>query len=140
MPMEEEELKKSIVSANAKITQAKYQTIVNSEGHSLLADEPTDKGGANMGMSPFNLLLASLASCTVITLRMYIDRKMWIVDEISIDLELFKVSNGTFIDCKLDFKGQLTEEQKKRLLTIADACPIHKILVGNVTVNNSVAA
>ncbi|MBL4676750.1 MAG: OsmC family protein [Mucilaginibacter sp.] len=135
-----QELKEPIVSANAVITHAKYQTIVTSDGHSLVADEPADKGGSNTGMSPFNLLLASLASCTVITLRMYIDRKMWIVDEIAIDLELFKTADGTFIDCKLNFKGELTDEQKKRLLTIADACPIHKILVGNVIVNNAIKA
>ncbi|RFZ94270.1 OsmC family peroxiredoxin [Mucilaginibacter conchicola] len=133
-----EELKDPVVTANARITHAKYQTIVTSDGHSLVADEPLDKGGTNTGMSPFNLLLASLASCTVITLRMYIDRKMWVVDEIAIDLELFKTDTGTFIDCKLNFEGELTQEQRKRLLTIADACPVHKILVGNVTVNNAV--
>lgn len=132
-----DELKEPVVTAKAVIAQAKYQTIVTAGGHSLVADEPVDKGGSDTGMSPFDLLLASLASCTIITLRMYIDRKMWIVNEIAICLELFKTEKGTFIDSKLHFKGELTDEQKKRLLTIADACPIHKILVGNVTVNNA---
>lgn len=127
-----------IVDATATITHAKYQTTVTSGGHTLLADEPVDIGGADTGMSPYNLLLASLASCTVITLRMYIDRKMWIVDEITINLELFKNPNGVLIESKLTFKGELTDVQIKRLVTIADACPIHKILVGNVVINNSI--
>ncbi|TWR26159.1 OsmC family protein [Mucilaginibacter achroorhodeus] len=134
-----EETKELIVTANAKITHAKYQTIVTSDGHSIVADEPVELGGGNTAMSPFNLLLASLASCTAITLRMYIDRKMWIVDEISIDLEMFKTPDGTFIDSKLKFSGELTAEQIKRLITIAEACPIHKILVGNVTVNTEIS-
>ncbi|MFD0794148.1 OsmC family protein [Mucilaginibacter litoreus] len=126
-----------IVSATAQIAHAKYQTIVKSGGHTLIVDEPVDKHGADTGMSPYNLLLASLASCTIITLRMYIDRKMWIVDEIDIYLELFKKEGGVQVESKLTFKGELTDAQKKRLLTIADACPIHKILVGDVTINNT---
>lgn len=128
-----------IVDAAAVITHAKYQTTVTSGNHTIIADEPEDIGGADTGMSPYNLLLASLASCTVITLRMYIDRKMWVVDEITINLELFKNPNGVQIESILAFKGILTHEQTKRLLTIADACPIHKILTGNVIVNNSIA-
>lgn len=128
-----------IVDAAAIITHAKYQNMVTSGNHTIIADEPVDVGGADTGMSPYNLLLASLASCTVITLRMYIDRKMWVVDEINIKLELFKNSGGVVIESKLAFKGLLTDEQRKRLITIADACPIHKILVGKIAVNNSIA-
>jgi putative redox protein len=128
-----------IVDAAATITHAKYQTTVTSGNHTIIADEPADIGGADTGMSPYNLLLASLASCTVITLRMYIDRKMWVVDEINIKLKLFRNADGVLIESKLAFKGILTEEQTKRLVTIADACPIHKILVGNIVVNNSIA-
>ena len=124
-----------IVDATATITHAKYQTTVTSGGHTIIADEPVDIGGADTGMSPYNLLLASLASCTVITLRMYIDRKMWIVNEININLELFKTPSGVFIESKLTFKGELTDVQIKRLITIANACPIHKILVGNIVIN-----
>jgi putative redox protein len=128
-----------IVDAAAIITHAKYQTTITSSNHTIIADEPVDVGGEDTGMSPYSLLLASLASCTAITLRMYIDRKMWVVDEITINLELFKNTNGVQIESKLAFKGVLTNEQTKRLVTIADACPIHKILVGNIAVNNSLA-
>src|SRR5438045_3842402 len=127
-----------ILDAVAKITHAKYKTSVTSSGHTLIADEPADMGGADSGMSPYSLLLASLASCTAITLRMYIDRKMWIVDEIAVNLEMYRNTGGIIIESKLAFKGSLTEQQIKRLITIADACPIHKVLVGNIVINTSV--
>jgi putative redox protein len=126
-----------IADASASIGRVNYQAVVRSGGHTLVADEPADLGGADTGMAPYNLLLASLASCTVITLRMYIERKMWIVDEINISLEMFKEGNSTRIDAEITFKGELTDKQRERLLTIADACPVHKILTGNVIVNNA---
>lgn len=127
------------VSAQAHIAHIKYQAVVTSGGHSILVDEPVDLGGGDTAMAPYSLLLASLASCTIITLRMYIDRKMWIVDEIAIALELFKTDDGTDIKTYLTFKGELTDEQKKRLLNIAEACPVHKMLTGNIAISTSCA-
>jgi putative redox protein len=129
--------KEFVVDASAVIGRVQYQTIVKSGNHSIIVDEPVTDGGMDSGMTPYNLLLASLASCTVITLRMYINRKMWVIDEIRIKLELFKTSEGIFIDNKLEFSGELSDTQRARLITIADACPIHKILVGNITINTS---
>jgi len=129
----------SIAQANARIARAKYQTIAGSGPHSIIIDEPSDIGGGDTGMNPFGLLLSSLGSCTVITLRMYIDRKMWVVDEISIELEAFAVEGGHLIQSKLDFKGDLTTEQISRLLTIANSCPIHKVLAGNITMETAIA-
>jgi putative redox protein len=129
--------KEFVVDASAVIGRVQYQTMVKSGNHSIIVDEPVTDGGMDSGMTPYNLLLASLASCTVITLRMYINRKMWVIDEIRIKLELFKTSEGIFIDSKLEFSGELTDTQRARLITIADACPIHKILVGNITINTS---
>lgn len=126
-----------LVTANATIGRVHYQTTVNSGNHTLVADEPMEEGGMDTGMSPYNLLLASLASCTVITLRMYINRKMWVIDEIGISLELFKTADGVHIESKLSFKGKVIDEQLKRLVIIANACPIHKILVGNVKIKTS---
>lgn len=128
---------KFIVSGVAHIAHTQYQTTVTSGNHTILADEPAEINGTDTGMSPYNLLLASLASCTAITLRMYIDRKMWIVDEITVNLNMFKNQAGIQIESKLTFKGELTAEQRKRLITIADACPIHKILAGNIVINTS---
>lgn len=126
-------------SAEAKIGRLKYQTIVTSGGHTIVSDEPVADGGADTGMKPFGLLLASLASCTVITLRMYIDRKMWMVDEISVQLELFKSSEGVDIRSHLSFEGELTDDQRKRLITIANACPVHKLLVGKVAIHTALS-
>lgn len=126
-----------VVDCTARIAHASYQTIITSGNHTIIADEPADQGGTDSGMSPYNLLLASLASCTAITLRMYIDRKMWVVDNIAVNLQLFKNKQGVLIESQLDFTGNLTNEQKKRLITIADACPIHKILAGNIIINTA---
>lgn len=126
-----------IATADAKIGRIQYQTIVNSSNHTIIADEPVDEGGMDAGISPYGLLLASLASCTVITLRMYIDRKMWAIDEIIVNLELSQTEKGVHIDSKLSFTGEVNDEQRMRLITIADACPIHKILVGNIEIYTS---
>jgi putative redox protein len=130
--------KEFILEAVAKTNHTKYQTTVTSGSHTIITDEPADVGGKDTGMSPYNLLLASLASCTAITLRMYIDRKTWLVDDITVNLQMFRSSDGILIESKLSFNGKLTDQQLKRLVTIADACPIHKILAGNIVINTSV--
>jgi putative redox protein len=127
--------KKSVARANARIARTQYQTIATSGNHSIIIDEPEELNGTNTGMGPFGLLLSSLGSCTIITLRMYVERKMWIVDEINIELEVFATPDGHLIESKLSFKGDVTPEQTKRLLQIADSCPIHKMLAGNITMN-----
>jgi putative redox protein len=126
-----------LASATAHIPQAHYRTTITSAGHTLLADEPESVQGTNTGMSPHSLLLASLGSCTAITLRMYADRKLWPVEEINVALELYKSPTGTLIARKISFKGNITDEQHQRLLQIANSCPIHKILTGNVEVVTS---
>lgn len=127
-----------IESATALIGRSQYQTVVNSGGHGLITDEPLKADGSDTGMNPFSLLLASLASCTVITLRMYINRKMWPIEEIKADVEMFKTLSGTRIETKLSFKGEVSDEQRDRLLKIADACPVHKILIGNIDINTNI--
>lgn len=128
-----------IAKANARIARARYQTIAGSGNHSIIVDEPAELNGTDTGMNPFGLLLSSLGSCTIITLRMYIDRKMWVVDEISIDLEAFAVEDGHLIQSKLNFKGDLTTEQISRLINIANSCPIHKLLAGKIVMETAVA-
>jgi putative redox protein len=131
-------IKKSIASAHAQIARTEYQTIAGSGKHSIVVDEPERLKGGDTGMTPFELLLSSLGSCTVITLRMYIERKMWIVDEIKTDLEMFAVNGGYLINRNLTFKGELTPEQIHRLVEIADECPVHKILTGDMMIETVV--
>jgi putative redox protein len=127
-----------VASAKAQISRAHYQTVATSGNHAIVVDEPAEFEGTDTGMNPFGLLLSSLGSCTVITLRMYIDRKMWIVDDIHIALEAFAHEGGHRIQSKLTFKGDLTTEQTDRLLHIAKACPIHKLLSGTVVMETEI--
>lgn len=126
-----------IVSAEAEIKCTQYQTTIRSADHVIVADEPKSAMGTDTGMNPYSLLLASLGSCTAITLRMYIDRKMWDIDEILVKLELYKTESGTLINRKLYFNGKINDEQHQKLISVANACPIHKILTGNIEVETS---
>src|ERR1700709_1091395 len=127
--------KQFVEEANAQIGVVKYRTVITSAGHTIISDEPESMEGADSGMNPNSLLLASLGSCTAITLRMYINRKMWVVEQIDVKTELFKTDAGITIAISLSFKGELTVAQKARLLQIANACPIHKILIGNMEIS-----
>ena len=107
-----------------------YRHDVVAGGHSLVVDEPTDKGGANAGPSPQNLLNAALASCTAVTMEMYAERKGWDLEGLSVaviaDGEL---SKGTrTYEVVIELPEGLDDEQRERLLKIAAKCPVHKAL------------
>jgi len=108
----------------------------------LNADEPVSSGGTDSGPDPHSLLLASLVSCTLITLRMYIERKGWDIGEISVSANVYQdVKNGntvTTIDRDIRFPAGLDEDKKKRLQEIAGHCPISKILEGSAKVRTFV--
>jgi putative redox protein len=100
--------------------------------HELLADELPEAGGMDTGPAPADYLCASLASCKTITLRMYARRKQWKVDVIKVKVDLVKgdqmeSGNNTFF-CEVTVTGELDTEQRKRLLEIAKACPVHRLL------------
>ena len=112
-------------------------TIVWRNG-TLLMDEPESVGGNDLGPDPFSTLLASLAGCTLSTLRMYIDRKGWVIPEIKISLNLAQETSSeleTIISRSISFSSEITQEQKKRLLLIAEKCPVSKILKNKITIN-----
>lgn len=109
-----------------------YTSNIQVNQHSLLVDEPIEKGGEDLGPAPGDYLCAALASCKVITLRMYAERKKWKVDKIKVKVNLVlgkesSSGNNTFF-CELFFSGDLDDEQQKRLLVIANSCPLHKLL------------
>ncbi|MBW4890577.1 OsmC family protein [Mucilaginibacter sp. HMF5004] len=126
-----------LVTADAEIKREHYRTSIRSAGQTIYADEPLSNNGTDTGMNPHSLLLSSLGACTAITLRMYADRKMWPVEEIAVHLEFFKTNEGTLIDRKISFKGNITDEQHQRLIQIANSCPIHKVLTGHIDVTTS---
>lgn len=120
----------------------KYQCTIEWRNGTFIADEPVKSGGKDSGPDPYTLLLSSLATCTLVTLRMYIERKGWNVPAITVDVNMFQSKkeeeNITVFDRDIKFEGPLTQEQKDRLLEIAAACPVSKILEGNVKVRNYV--
>jgi len=116
---------------SAKIDTRLYRTeIISGSDNIIIADEPQDMGGKNLGFSPAELLASSLASCTLITLRMYINRKGWDVSEINIkvDFERDIEQNVSSFIRKIEVTGEIDETQRQKLHIIADKCPIHKIL------------
>jgi len=126
---------------SSSIKKELYKIEVESPtGNTIIADEPVDKGGKDIGFSPKELLAAALAACTSATVRMYADQKKWPLDEVKIDVELDRddAANKTVISRKMRFIGPLDADQKKRLLAVANACPVHKILSNPVEINTSV--
>ena len=124
---------KIIASAQAENTGEIYKTELKINQHLLIADELPEVGGKDEGPAPGDYLCMSLASCKAITLRMYAQRKGWKVDVIKVSVNLVKGSdmesgNNTFFS-EVDIKGELDDEQKTRMLQIAKACPIDKLLI-----------
>ncbi|UOQ54794.1 OsmC family protein [Hymenobacter cellulosivorans] len=119
-----------------------YLTRITSDsGHELLADEPLDKGGQNQGLTPGELLAASLSACVCITVRMYAERKQWPLAnvEAQVTFERNEQHVVTQLSCSLQLAGELTDEQRQRLLKVAGLCPIHKTLMGAVPITTQLA-
>jgi putative redox protein len=102
--------------------------------HELTADEPKDHGGEDSGPSPQELLAASLASCTAVTMEMYAVRKGWDVGEITVDVDYEPAHRGspTRFEMTVNLSKELSEEQRERLMQIAAKCPVHRTLEGEV--------
>lgn len=130
--------------------QGKFQAMVASGGHRLLADEPADYGGLDSGLSPYGFLSAALGACTVMTLRMYADRKGVRVDRIGTQVLHDKVHAADCADCADELKekggridrferlitleGDLDDATWARMLEIADKCPVHRTLEAGAAV------
>ena len=123
------------VKVKATLGTEKYYTEVIAGENTLITDEPVDKGGGNKGFNPFEILATSLASCTAATLRMYIDRKGWDIPVINIevDLENFPQTKTPQFCRAIDFgTTEISADIKDKLLKIADARPINKILSNTI--------
>jgi putative redox protein len=101
----------------------------------LLADEPPSLGGDDTAPTPFEFVLAGLGACKAITIKMYAARKGWMVTHVNVDCTLEKVDNSQVIQAKLQLVGTLTDEQRQRLLEIADRCPVHQLLTAEVQIH-----
>jgi putative redox protein len=117
-------------------------TLEDRRGHRWLADEPLEAGGANEGPSPTTLLLSALGACTAITVRMYAARKSWPLAGVEVQLEFNPEGappEGNDIRRRIALRGQLTEEQRERLLDVANKCPLHKVLTGRTRIHTALS-
>ena len=106
-------------------------------GHRLRADEPLEKGGEDTGAAPHELLLSALGACTAMTLKVYAERKGWPLKDVRVMLNGNHVDGAFVITRQLEFEGELDAEQRQRLSEIADKCPVHKTLLGDITITNT---
>ena len=129
-----------MATIEAHIGTQKYRTEIKSATNTIIADEPHDLGGEDLGFSPGELLASSLAACTAATLRMYADRKKWPLEEVKIEVKVDRdtQANTTSFAKTITFFGDLDESQIARLTSIASACPIHKILSNDIIISTEI--
>jgi putative redox protein len=118
-----------MASAIARRRQG-YEHEIEIREHRLISDEPEESGGGDQGPAPTELLAASLASCTAITMEMYAARKEWGLGtvEVAVDFTAATPDDPATFDVKVTIGAELSEESQDRLLTIAGKCPVHRAL------------
>jgi uncharacterized OsmC-like protein/fermentation-respiration switch protein FrsA (DUF1100 family) len=144
----------SVPAGTVRVTErrlGKFTTLVQTPMHAIYADEPTALGGNDTGMSPYELLAAALGTCTVMTLRMYADRKGLALERASVVIEHQKIHAADCAECetregKVDrlrrevtLEGELSDEQRASLLEIAARCPVHRTLESEINVVTALA-
>jgi len=126
------QIMKVTATAKATNTGTRYATSLASNEFMLESDEPISVGGANAAPSPGDYLCMSLASCKAITLRMYANRKNWELGNVTVNVNMVKgdllPSGNTTFFCEVTVTGNLDDQQRKRLIDIANACPISRLL------------
>ena len=126
-----------------------FQVEVQAGEHTLLIDEPASVGGDDQGPNPYDVLLAGLAACKLITVRMYARRKDWPLEDIELSMSTRKIHARDCEDCESDpnaridlietelrFIGDLDAEQKARLLDISERCPVHRTLTSETVLRS----
>ncbi len=123
------------MKATARRTSPKFTHRIVIRDHQLVVDEPPKQGGEDRGPTPQELLAASLAACTAITIEMYAKYKRWDIGEVTVECEYAPPERGrqTRFELVLRLPSRCTEEQVKTLAEIAAKCPVHRTLAGEVT-------
>src|SRR6059058_2779470 len=119
---------------------------VKIDSHELYADEPASYGGTDTGLSPYDLLLAALGSCTSMTIGLYARRKSWPLQEVVVSLWHSKIHAADCAECEtregkidriereIQLIGSLTSEERSKLMEIADKCPVHRTLTSEINI------
>jgi len=133
----------------ATIGLSGFRTEVSARSHAILADEPVSLGGTDLGPTPYEFLLAALATCTVITLRMYADRKQWPLASASVSFRTSRSHERDCEDCatnevdigriesRIDLGGPISGEQRARLIEIAGRCPVKQTLERGIAIETA---
>jgi len=114
--------------------------------HTIYSDEPTDRGGTNRGPSPYELIMAALGACTAMTIRMYAERHDLKLRRTIVQLKHFKLPAVTdagpldYFERTIGLEGDLTEDQRLRLMQISEKCPVGETLRHVVTIDSRLAA
>ena len=123
--------------AKASIGTVNYATTIATGHHKFMADEGPELGGKDAGPAPYDLLTSALAACTVITLRMYADRKQWPITAVQADVRYGREGDKQYIDRVLTIEGQVDDEQKKRMADIAERTPVTLTLKGGLAIKTT---
>jgi putative redox protein len=123
----------------ARIGETDYAVAVTAKHHEWIADEPQAAGGKDAGPTPYDLLLASLGACTAITLRMYAKRKQWAVRAVVVDLHFIREEAGARIERGITIEGDVTDEQRARMLEIAEKTPVTLTLKSGTPIHTRLA-
>jgi uncharacterized OsmC-like protein len=144
--MEKGDIRSVVVRGSA----AGFAQEIHAGSHRLHADEPATSGGTDTGPSPYELLLSALGACTSMTVAMYARRKAWPLDEVTVYLRHSKIRAADCAECEtkegmldrierdIRFTGPLTDEQRSKLLDIANKCPVHRTLTSEIEIKTRV--
>ncbi len=126
--------------ATARRENGKLRQEIEIRKHTVAADEPKEHGGDDSAPSPQELLAASLASCTAITIEMYARRKGWALGDVTVDVDYEPAQRGspTRFSMVVNLPKELPEDQRERLMQIGAKCPVHRVLEGEVMFEESV--
>ena len=129
--------------------EGRFANLVRAGHHRLAADEPEASGGGDRGPSPYDYLLAALGACTSMTLRMYAGQKKWPLTGVSVKLTQQRLHARDCADCasagdtriteitrEITLRGDLSDEQRIQLLEIAEKCPVHRTLTGEIKIRS----
>ncbi|MDC3955964.1 OsmC family protein [Polyangium jinanense] len=124
-------------NVTVKTGEGKFGQSIHVGPHELTGDELPEVGGDDRGPDPFELVLAGLGSCTSMTVKVYADRKGWPLSSVEVSVSGEKRADAFVARRSIRLSGDLTEEQRARLLDIANKCPVHKMLTGKIEIETA---